>query len=338
MSRKVAKRLACGTILVGLTLFLLGGAALAKESLRLAATTHPDHVYTQTAFKFGEILTQKTKGEIEVKVYPSRQLGNEREQMEMVGLGTIAFALPPVGLVSNMAPELAALQLPFLYDNAEVLSRALKLPVMDKLKATLEPKGIKSLCIGSSGLRLLMLRDKKVTSLSDMKGLKLRTLQAPIYMETVKAIGASPAPLPYGEVYTALQQGVIDGTLFDIGAVLLFGFPEIAKKYTRIGYMDLPFMIIMNKGLFDKYPAATQKAILEAGNEARDYNIARLQEFDQTADAKLKELGCEVFKVTDLPAFKEKVKPIIKEYSQKYPVVAEYVKAVEELNDKYGQK
>ena len=323
-------------------LFLVSGfyvtPVFSKDVLRLAATTHPKHVFTQTAYKFAEVLSKKTNGEIEVKVYPARQLGNEREQMEGVTLGTIAFALPPVGLVSNLAPELAALQLPFLYDNATVLSHALRLPELDALKKKLESKGVVSLCVGSSGLRLLMTRQKTVNTIDDMKGLKLRTLQAPVYMDSVKAIGASPAPLPYGEVYTALQQGVIDGAIFDIGAVLLFGFPEIAKHYARIGYMDLPFMIIMNKGLFEKYPKNIQKAILEAGEEAVEYNVSRLQEFDATTDAKLKELGCQVTTVSDLETFKARVQPIYEKYAKMDPAVANYIKAIAELNKKYGNK
>ena len=160
-------------------LFVIGAIlstnpSYAKETLRLAATTHPDHVFTQTAYRFSEALAKKTKGEIEIKVYPNRQLGNEREQMEMVTLGTIACALPPVGLVSNIAPVFAALQLPFLYDNATVLSHALRLPILDEMKKRLEPKGLISVGIGSSGLCLLMTKNKMVHSIDDVKGLKLK--------------------------------------------------------------------------------------------------------------------------------------------------------------------
>ena len=151
-----------------------------------------------------------------------------------------------------------------------------------------------------------------------------------------QAIGAGASPLPYGEVYTALQQGVIDGTIFDIGAILLFGFPEIAKTYTRIGYMDLPFMILMNKGLFDKYSKDVQKAILESGHEAVQYNIERLIDFDKTTDQELAKKKCSVGSVRDLPIFKERVKPLYEKYEKLDSLIPGYIKAVQSLNKQYA--
>ena len=309
----------------------------AKDKLRLAATTHPDHVYTQTAYEFAKAVEKKTGGEIEVKVYPARQLGNEREQMEMVTVGSLAFSLPPMGIVSNLVPVWAGVQMPFIYANTQVAIHAYHLPILDKMRDKLKEKGVVAVAIGDCGIRPYALRKGLVRTIDDMKGLKIRALQSPITIDSLKAIGASPTPLPYGEIYTGIQQGVIDGSDLDIGTINLGKFYEVAKYYTKVGYIGFPFLILMNKNKFDNYPANIQKAILEAGKEATEYNMSRLLEFERTASEFFKGLGCKYNEVEDFPEWQERVEWVLEKYSRDEPLIKEFLVEVRKLNQKYGK-
>jgi tripartite ATP-independent transporter DctP family solute receptor len=325
------------TVIFCALLMVVLPSAYAKDKLRLAATTHADHVYTQTAYEFAKAVDKKTNGEIQVKVYPARQLGNEREQMEMVTVGSIEFSLPPMGIVTNIEPVWAGLQLPFIYANTQVAIEAYHLPILDKMRDRLKEKGVLAIAIGDCGLRPYALRNGLVRTIDDMKGLKIRALQSPLTIDSLKAVGASPTPLPYGEIYTGIQQGVIDGSDLDLGTIELGKFYEVAKYYTKVGYIGFPFLILMNKNKFDSYPASIQAAILEAGKEATEYNMGRLLKFERTAKEFFEGLGCKYNEVEDFPEWQKRVEWVIEKYSKDEPLVQEFLVEVKKLNQNYGK-
>lgn len=334
---KVLRRISISALLTCSVLMVTFPSAYAGEKLRLAATTHSDHVYTQTAYKFAEAVAAKTNGEVEIKVYPARQLGNEREQMEAVTMGSIAFSLPPVGLLGNISPVWSGLQMPFIYNNTLVATHAYRLPIIERMKDKLKEKGLIGVVIGDCGLRPYVLRKGPVNTIEDIQGLKIRALQSPITIDSIKALGASPTPLPFGEIYTALQQGVIDGSDMDLDAIRLQKFYEVAKYYTKAGYIGFPFLIIMNKAKFDNYPTKIQKAILEAGDEATEYNMNRILEFERNAGEILRGFGCEYNEIKDLPEWQKREEWVYDKYSKQEPLIAEFLEEVKKLNQQYGQ-
>ena len=198
-------------LVLGLAVFC-AGPALAKTTLKLATVTPTKHAYNDGAREFARLVKEGTNGEVVIKVYPGGQLGKgERELVEGMQMGIIDIAVTSTGPLSNFSPDMGVVDLPFLFLSNEHVDKVLDGPVGRKLLDGLEKANLKGLAFMENGFRNFTNSARPLEKPEDLKGLKFRTMENPVHLASVRSLGAQAVPMSWGEVYTSLQTGVIDG-------------------------------------------------------------------------------------------------------------------------------
>jgi tripartite ATP-independent transporter DctP family solute receptor len=236
--------------------------------LKASSSSAPNEPTVRGLEVFGEELAAATNGRIVVEIYPNNALGNEREVIELAILGAIEVACPANAPLATFSSELLVFDLPYLFRDREHMYEVLDGPIGQSFGAPLEAKGLRLLGYFDVGLRHLMTRDRKVEAHEDMAGLKIRTMESPLHLQAFERFGASPLPMAYGEVYTALEQGVIDGAEAARSNYLSKRFYEVAPHWAEIGWMYLVAPLIMSERVFDSLSAEDQAAVRGAAQKA----------------------------------------------------------------------
>lgn len=295
-------------------LALIGALALimpasAATVLKFSVIHEPEHPAVLTADFFAERVKQMTNGEIDVQVYPSRQLGDARENVENIRNGSLAFTQVSISNLSQVLPVMDVWSLPYIFKNEAhywyVLNGPKAMEFMDQLK----PKGIKVISWIDSGTRNFF-SQKPIKSPADMKGMKVRVMASPVMIETMKALGASGVPVAWGELYSALQTGVVDAAENNNPSLISMKFYEVSKYYCLDEHMMIPDVFIVSTKVLDKLTPSQQKAILEAGVEATAYMRGAWKVADQYALRDLKKLMT-VYTNVDKKPFMDAVKPLV---------------------------
>jgi tripartite ATP-independent transporter DctP family solute receptor len=279
--------------------------------------------------KFKSALDARTKGAVEVNFFPNAQLGKEADAIQQVRLGAIDLMVSGTSIWATIAPEIGVLDLGYLFDGYAQVGKSLDGAAGKTLGNLLEQKSnVRVLGFGfSMGARNVYTRNPVKTP-HDLDNVKIRVLPVPNFLATLKAMGVTPIPMPGGEVYSGLQMGVIDGLEHDAATVLASKFYEIAKYCTLTRHIYNPIVVVVNKGSFERIPAALRPDFLAAAEEATAWerNVA------ETAEAKafdeLKARGV-VVSETDAAYFRAAVKPVWTEFAAKYPVAAEVLRQIE---------
>jgi tripartite ATP-independent transporter DctP family solute receptor len=289
--------------------------ASAATVLKFSSIHEPNHPSAYTAEFFASRVKQLTKGEVEVQVYHSRQLGDARDNVENVRNGSIAFTSVSISNLSQVLPVMDAWSLPFIFKSDDHYWYCLNDPKAMEFMKQLEPKGIKTITWITSGARNFFTQ-KPIRSVADMKGMKIRVMASPVMINTMKAFGASGVPTAWGELYTALQTGVVDGGENNHPSVISMKFYEVSKYYTLDEHMRIPDVNIISTKVFDKLTKSQQQAILQAGVEATAYMRGAWKVAEVTDLEKIKGLMKEVITVDKKP-FQDAVASIVKEESKK---------------------
>ncbi len=303
-------------VLVGM-LFLAGTAAAAEKTLRLSHITSQDSPWNKGALKFAELVSKNTKERIEVKVYPQSQLanGSQKAELEMLQSGVLDMTWDsPIILALFMDKRFDVFNLPWLYASMDVANRVADGKMGELAMKWLEEKGIVGLGIGVNGYRELTNSKHPITQPDDMKGIKFRVAGSKLYLETFRLLGANAVTMNFGEVFTSLQQGVIDGQENPTAIIYSSKLYEVQKYLTLWRYSFDPLILCVNKKLFDGLSPADQKALRAAAKEAVAYERALSAEEERDLPEKLKGLGMQVNTLTpsQLAVFKQRVKPVYK--------------------------
>lgn len=275
-----------------------GENSSAKEIiLKVGTTTAPDGHYVKGLEEFKRLLTEYSHGEIKLEIYPNSQLGNERDLVEGVSLGTVNMALVSTGPLPNFFPDFSVLDLPYLFEDAPSAYRVLDGEVGQTLLAQLEKKGIKGLGFFENGFRHVTNSKKEIHTPEDIKGLKIRTMENNIHQNTYKNYGANPTPMAWSEIFTALQQGTVDGQ--ENPSIII----ETAKVYEVQAYMSLtgnfysPCVLILNKKVFEGMSVEQQEIIVKAAAEAKVWQREYSRSYEAEALEKLKAAGVVITEV-----------------------------------------
>jgi len=287
-----------------------------KYELKFYWTTadSEDDPYAIGGHTFKELVEEKTGGKVEVKLYPNSQLGGERDAIEGISLGTIDMGIITNAPISGFVPAFQALDLPFIFSSKEEAYNVLDGEFGKNLLKKLEAKGIKGLGFAEGGFRQMINNVRPINVPDDVKGVKFRVMENPIYIGMFKALGSNPTPMAWGETFTAVQQKTIDGLEIPIPVIHQNKFYEVTKYLSLTNHTYSPLVYMISMKTWDKLPEDIQKAIEESVQEAipiqrkkNSENVSRLLE-------DLKEKGMVVNKVEDLSLFKDKVKPLYKEF------------------------
>jgi len=302
-------------LLITFVVVLLAMPAFAGTALKYATIHEPSHPVGFTAEFFASRVKELTNGEVTVQVYHSRQLGDARDNVENVRNGTIAFTTLSVSNLSQVAPVLDVWSLPFIFKSDDHYWYVLNHPKSMEFMKQLEPKGIKTITWITSGARNFF-SQKPIRTVADMKGMKIRVMASPVMINTMKAFGASGVPTAWGELYTALQTGVVDGAENNHPSLISMKFYEVSKFYTLDEHMRIPDLTIASTKIFDRLTKAQQQAILQAGIEATAYMRGAWKVAETEDLAKLKGLMKEIITVDKKP-FQDAVASIVKDEAKR---------------------
>lgn len=269
---------------------------------------------------FKKMVEQKTAGRVKVDIYPASQLGKEREQFEGVKLGTIEMCMIAEGPMAGFIPEIMVVGIPYLYANEITAWRSLDGSFGKALFEEMKKKtGVRALGIGENGFRNFTNKVRPIKSPDDMKGLKIRTMENPAHMAMVKALGAGATPIAWGEVYMALQQGVVDGQENPVSVIEAMKFNEVQKYLTLDGHVYSILPILINDKFFMSLPPDIQKIIVDIAKTVT--TVQRGQNVKKVYDGvkSLQDKGMEVYSPTDkeLQMFRDRSQKPVLEFLDK---------------------
>lgn len=267
--------------------------------------------------KFAKTVSEKTNGQVEIKIFPNMQLGQERDMVEGLQLGTVDMTMVSTGPLGGFVPAIGVVDLPFLFNSNEHAYKVLDGEVGQGILKQFESKGMVGLSFFENGWRHISTSKKKVITPADLKGMKIRTMENKVHIASFKALGAAPTPMVWGEVYTSLQQGVIDGQENPSVILATNALWEVQKYYALTGHFYTPQVFLMSKKTLDKLPAETQKIIKDAALEAAKYQRDLSQKQDNTNIELLKSKGMEVYNV-DRKAFQDATKSVYSEFESTF--------------------
>ena len=265
-------------------------ALAASVVLKLGHIAEPTNPYAMGGDKFAELVKQKSKGDIDVKVFPSSQLGAQKELIEGLIYGTVDMTLTGTAELGTFQPQMAVFDLPFLFKDRAHAYKALDTVGMEMGKA-LESKGLKLLGYMENGIRHMTNNTRPVKSPADMKGLKIRVMNNSVYIDMVKAMGASPTPMAFAELYSAMQQGTVDGQENPSAHIFTKRFYEVQKYASLTGHAYAPEPVLISMATWKKLTPAQQEIIQSAANEAIAWQRAYSEKEDKEFWDKIKATG-----------------------------------------------
>lgn len=291
----------------------IGGAAVAQEKIviKAAHTTSEDYPYQIGFLSMAKALNEKTAGKVDMQIFPNGALGgDERKVLESVQLQTIGMTVVNGAVISNFTKKADVFNLPFIFRDVNHLFSAMDGEPGKIIAAELEKKGFKIVAWYANPDRHLFTTKKQVLKLEDLKGMKIRVTQSPVSIETFKALGALPTPMAFGELYSGLQQEVVDGGENDWFGIRGMKFYEVAKNITLTGHFMVACPVVVNKGWYDKLPDSTKKAFDESAaigqNAMRDYMVTETAKIRKEVEAK----GGKVAEVSDIAKWREATKAV----------------------------
>jgi TRAP-type transport system periplasmic protein len=293
--------------------------------LKVGTTAAPDGHYVAGLEEFKKRVEEYSGKKVEVQIFHSSQLGNERDLVEGVSLGTIEMALVSTGPLPNFSQEFLVLDLPFIISDKQKGYEFMDGEYGQQILGSLEPKGIKAFGFWENGFRHLTNSKKEVKKPSDVAGLKIRTMENTVHMESFKLLGANPTPMAWSEVFTALQQKTIDGQENPLMIIETAKVYEAQKYISLTGHFYSPCVLMMNKTLFEGFPQDVKDAILKAEKETRTWQRNYTAEKEATVVDKLKERGIVVTEV-DKAEWQKAVEPVYAQFADK--IKPEYIKAL----------
>jgi tripartite ATP-independent transporter DctP family solute receptor len=253
-------------------LFLVLPAASAKMVIKFGHVAPPFHGQSVGADHFAKYVMEKTNGEVEVRTYPMGQLGGERSMAEQVQTGTLQMAAITCAVLSNFVPQASVVPLPFVFPDRRTAYAVLDSEIRDKLFSYFPAKGFMALGFTENEFRDLTNSKRPIRKPEDLQGLKIRLMESPIFIDTFKQMGVNPVPMPFPEIYNALQQGVIDGQDNPLYTSILMKFTEVNKYVTITHHMLTECPIVANLAWWNSLSPEVQKIMREAAYETEIVN------------------------------------------------------------------
>lgn len=303
------------------TLLLLppaaGHAAEVKLTLRMAYQSAPEHPIGTGAKKLAELIAQKSKGAIDLRLFPNGTLGGDVQTVSALQGGTIDMTALSSGILAQQVKEFALFDLPFLFNDGREADAIVDGPVGKGLAAKLTDKGLVGLGYWELGFRNLTNSRRPVAKLEDFAGLKIRVIQSPIYLDLFTALGANPVPMPFPEVYTALEQKVVDGQENPLISIDLSKFYEVQQYLSLTRHVYSPLSILISKRTWERLSKDQQKIIQDAVTESQDYQRKFARSEDDKALAKLqKSMKVNTVEPAEQARIREKIKPVFDKYAK----------------------
>lgn len=319
------KRLILLVLIVGLIATTIAFAAGRSETATarvyewsLASVLPESHPVHQSLLFFADEVRSRTDGQVDITVYGGGQLGDERDYIEGIELGTIDITKVSSAPLGQFSDSLQVVSLPFIFRDQAHQHAVLGGPVGDHLMDELEQNGFKGLTFMDSGFRSVTTATRPIRRPADLRGQGIRVMPSAPLIDTINALGATAVPMGQGEVYVALQQGVIDGWENNEPTVIAFNMQEVAPYYSYTRHVSIPDILIMSASSFNALPENLQTAVMEAAAATAPYHTQIWNDYVEEAKVQLSERGMVFNEVDDIREFQAIVQPI---YDQYDPIV-----------------
>ena len=290
------------------------GAAELKVGYSLPQTSH----YGVGATVFGEQLDKLTNGKYTVKQFPANALGGEREMVEGAQIGTVDVVITSTGPVGNFVPDTLITDIPFLFKNYEHAHAVLDGPIGQEILDKFPEHDLIGLVWTENGFRNLTNSKHAVKEPEDAAGLKIRTMENPVHMEAFSKIGILPTPMAFPELFTALQQGTVDGQENPIGVIVSAKFSEVQKYLSLTNHVYSPAVIIVSPSVWDGLSDEEKAAFKEAGKAAAKAMREKVRADADSGVETLRSQGMEVVTDVDRAAFEKALEPLMAGYAEKF--------------------
>ena len=267
--------------------------------------------------KFAELVAEKSGGKITVKRFPGGTLGGDVQVLSSLQGGTIEMTTMNAGILQSVADDFVLVDLPFLFDSPQEADAVMDGPVGAAVAAKLPENGLVGLAYWELGFRELTNGRHAITNVDDIAGLKIRVIQSPIYIDLFNALGANAVPMPFTELYTALETGAIDGQENPAPSILTAKLNEVQDYMTLTNHTYNPQMVMVSAKFWGTLNDEERKVLQDAAVEARDYERAVAREQSAKAVEELKSEGMEVSELSpeEFAKFREKAKPVADKYA-----------------------
>lgn len=319
----------CALLAAGLALTDCKEKKAEKMVLRYAENQAQDYPTTQAAYKFAELVEQKTNGRIHIDVYHGGQLGDEKAVIEQLQFGAIDFTRVSISPLSEFEKSLNILQLPYLYKDASQMWRVLDGEIGERFLNSMDKNNLIGLSWFDAGARNFYDSKRPITKLEDMKGLKIRVQESQMMMGMVSALGANPTPMAYGEVYSGLQTGVIDGAENNWPSYDSVSHYEVAKYYVLDEHTRVPEMQLVSKITWDKFSDEDKAIIKECALESAKLERELWAAKEGVSEEKVRAAGCTITELE--PGEKEKfqaaMQPLYTQFGAGYEDVIKEIQA-----------
>lgn len=297
---------------------LVCSSALAGQAktLRIGHPVTEDSQWHLGLLRFAELVADKSKGELKIEIYPNLTLGSEREIIEGMQFGSVDMGLVSTSITGPFTDALLITDLPFIFESSAHAHKVLNSEIGDELLARLEAIDIIGLAFFENGFRNIECT-KPIKSMADIKGVKIRTVESPLYLETFEAFGANPIPMTWGDVYTALQQGTIDGLEGCIDNNFKAKMHEVAPYITVMQQIYSGIYVAISKEVWDTLTPDQQKALRAAAKEAAPYQQNLAVEFDMRARDRIRQDGGGVFEDVDRTEWMKATRVVYDKYADR---------------------
>ena len=315
---KVFRTSALVLALTSLTIGLMSGSVSAQTVMRISIATGGDSHQKVAIDTMAREVEQRSNGRYKIQTYYASSLGGEREATEAVQMGTQELTWTSTGPIPNFVPEAKIFDVPFLFRDYAHARTVLDGPIGQEMLTKFDSKGIKALAWGENGFRHMTNSKRPINGPEDMKGLKLRTMENPVHIQAYKAFGIIPTPMAFGEVFTALQQGTVDGQENPLSVISSSKFDQVQKYMTLTGHVYSAGVFLMSKAVFDKLPEADKKIFLDSAKVAAKANRERVDQDEKSAVADLTKKGMQIVVNVDKSKYQAALATVFVDFEKQF--------------------
>jgi tripartite ATP-independent transporter DctP family solute receptor len=303
---------------LALAALLAATGAQAQTVLKIGYATAVTSHYGVGSTVFCDEIEKGTQGRYKCQQFPNSALGGEREQIEAVQLGTQDLVNTSTGPLGNFVPEVKIVDIPFLFRDYDHARKVMDGPIGQDLQKKMEAKGLINLAWTENGFRHMTNSKRAINQATDASGLKMRTMENKVHMDGYKTFGILPTPMPFPELFTALQQGTVDGQENPIPVILASKFSQVQKHLSLTGHVYSPAVIILSPNVWNKLSDADKKVFTEAAVKGGIAQRKKVNDDENNGIAQLKKDGMQVVENVNGESFRKAVAPAYAEFAKEF--------------------
>jgi tripartite ATP-independent transporter DctP family solute receptor len=306
------------TLITAAVLAALSSAAGAQTVLKIGYATSKESHYGVGSTVFCDEVEKGTQGRYKCQHFPNSALGGEREEIEAVQLGTQDLVNTSSGPLGNFVPDVKIFDIPFLFRGYDHARKVMDGPIGQDVLKKMQAKGLIGLAWTENGFRHMTNNKHPIVSAGDAAGLKMRTMENKVHMEGYKTFGILPTPMPFPELFTALQQGTVDGQENPIPVILSSKFSQVQKYLSLTGHVYSPAVIILSPKVWDKLSEADKKVFVEAAQKGAAAQRKKVNDDEANGIAQLKKDGMQVVENVNGESFRKAVAPAYAQFAKEF--------------------